>query len=176
MEESIMGWLFTQHQTRRELILRRTRDQDCDDVTYRCLRHTAVGNVLWTVWEVTRPGDEVRRYIGCDLMARDRGYGWGYKDLSESMGPCYYSCPLAYLDLVPPANPEWREQVHAWHAARNRRVAVGDVLVFEGLSIPEARVVEKHGRRVIGEYAGCRYRLPPRVLARVVEQRQAVAV
>ena len=170
-----MGWLFTQHQTRRELILRRTRDQEHDGVTYQCLRHTAVGNVLWTVWEVTGPRDEVRRYIGCDLMACDRGYGWGYKDLSESMGPCYYSCPLTYLDLVPPANPEWREQVRAWHAARKRRVAVGDVLVFEGLSIPEARVVEKHGRRVIGEYAGCRYRLPPRVLARVVEQRRASA-
>jgi hypothetical protein len=175
MEESIMGWLFTQYQTRKELIQRRTRDQDCDGVTYRCLRHTAVGNVLWTVWEVTRPGDETRRYIGCDLMACDRGYGWGYKDLSESMGPCYYSCPPAYLDLVPPANPEWRAQVRAWHAARNRKVAVGDVLVFEGLAIPEVRVIEKHGRRLIGEYAGCRYRLPPRILARVVEQRQAAA-
>ena len=170
-----MGWLFTQHQTRKELIRSRIRDQDCDGVTYRCLRYTAVGNVLWTVWEVTRPGDEARRYIGCDLMACDRGYGWGYKDLSESMGPCYYSCPLAYLDLVPPTNPDWREQVRAWHAARNRPVVVGDLLVFEGLSIPEARVVEKHGRRVIGEYAGCRYRLPPRVLARVVEQRPAIA-
>jgi hypothetical protein len=175
VEESIMGWLFTQHQTRRELILRRTRDQEHDGVTYKCLRHAAVGNVLWSVWEVTGPGEQVWRYIGCDLLARERGYGWGYKDLSESMGPCYYSCPPAYLNLVPPANPEWRAQVRAWHAARHRKVAVGDVLVFEGLAIPEVRVIEKHGRRLIGEYAGCRYRLPPRVLARVVEQRQATA-
>lgn len=52
---------------------------------------------------------------------------------------------------------------------------MGDVLVFEGLAIHEVRVIKKQGRRLIGEYAGCRYRLPPRVLARVVEQRQATA-
>ena len=170
-----MGWLFTQYQTRRELIQRRTRSEEFDGVIRNCLRHAAVGNVLWTVWEITGPGEQVRRYIGCDLLARERGYGWGYKDMSESTGPCYYTCPPAYLGLVPMANPEWREQVRAWHAARNRKVAVGDVLVFQGLSIPEARVIEKHGRRLIGEYAGCRYRLPPRVLAKVVEQRRAAA-
>jgi hypothetical protein len=173
MEEIIMGWLFTQDQTRKELIQRRTRSADSGGVIHQCLRHAAVGNVLWTVWEATGPGEQIRRYIGCDLLACERGYGWGYKDMCESMGPCYYSCPLAYLDMVPVANPDWREQVRAWHAARNRKVAVGDVLVFAGLSIPEARVIEKHGRRLIGEYAGSRYRLPPRILAKVVEQRRA---
>jgi len=169
-----MGWLFTQHRTRKELIQHITRDLEYDSATHRCLRHAAVGNVLWTVWEVTRPGGETRRYIGCDLMVYDR-HGWGYKDLSESMGPCYYSCPLAYLDLVPPANPEWREQVRAWHAARKRKVALGDVLVFDGLGIPEVRVVEKRGRHLIGEYGGRLYRITPRVLACVVEQRRAAA-
>ena len=170
-----MGWLFTQYQTRKELIQRRTRSAEFEGVIHSCLRHAAVGNVLWTVWEITGSGGQVQRYIGCDLMACERGYGWGYKDLCESMGPCYYSCPLGYLDMVPVADAAWREQVHAWHAARNRKVDVGDVLVFEGLSIPEARVVEKRGRRLIGEYAGCRYRLPRRVLAKVVDQRRAVS-
>jgi hypothetical protein len=172
MEEIIMGWLFTEYQTRKELIQRRTRSAESGGVIHQCLRHTAVGNVLWTVWQATGPGEQIRRYIGCDLLACERGYGWGYKDLCESMGPCYYTCPMAYMAMVPVANPEWREQVRAWHAARNRKVAVGDVLVFAGLSIPEARVIEKHGRRLIGEYAGSRYRLPPRILAKVVEQRR----
>lgn len=170
-----MGWLFTHHQTRKELIARLTRDRDSNGVIRKCLRRCTVGNVLWTVWEITRAGEEVHRYVGCDLMACQRGYGWGYKDMCESMGPCYYSCPPVYLDMVPVANVRWRDQVRAHHAARNRKVDVGDVLVFEGLSIPEARVIEKRGRRLIGEYAGCLYRLPPRVLAKVVDQRRAAA-
>lgn len=170
-----MGWLFTHQQTRKKLIERLTRDQDSNGVFRKCLRRSTVGNVLWTVWEITRAGGEVHRYIGCDLMACQRGYGWGYKDMCESMGPCYYSCPPVYLDMVPVVNVRWRDQVRAHHAARNRKVDVGDVLVFEGLSIPEAKVIEKRGRRLIAEYAGCLYRLPPRVLAKVVDQRRAAA-
>ena len=166
-----MGWLFTRQQTRAQLIEELTRDQESNGVTRKCLKQSTASNVLWTVWEITGPGEKVDRYIGCDLMACQRGYGWGYKDMCESMGPCYYSCPLAYLDMVPVANADWREQVRAYHAARNRKVNVGDLLVFEGLSIPEATVVEKRGRRLIGEYAGCRYRLSPQVLAKVVDQR-----
>jgi hypothetical protein len=113
-------------------------------------------------------------YIGCDLLAPARkGEGWGYKDLCESMGPCYYTCPLSYLDMVPVANAAWRDQVRAWHAARKRKVDIGDVLIFEGLAIPEVKIVEKRGRRLVGEYGGCRYRIPPRILAKVVEQRFA---
>ncbi|WP_240754701.1 hypothetical protein [Parasulfuritortus cantonensis] len=101
-------------------------------------------------------------------------HGWGYKDLCESMGPYYYTCPLSYLDMVPVANADWRGQVRAWHAARNRKVDVGDVLILEGFAIPQVRIVEKRGRRLTGEYQGRFYRVPPRVLARVIEQRKAV--
>ncbi len=95
------------------------------------------------------------RYIGCDLLLPGRkGEGWGYKDLCESMGPCYYTCPLSHLDMVPVANAEWRTQVHAWHAARKRKVDIGDVLVFEGLAIPEVKIVSKQDRRLVGEYGG----------------------
>ena len=51
--------------------------------------HTTRGNVLWTVWEITRlDGDRVR-YIGCDLLSHEKGYGWGYTDMEESMYPYY---------------------------------------------------------------------------------------
>jgi hypothetical protein len=121
-----MGWLFTHQQTRKELIERLTRDEESNGVTRKCLRRSTVGNVLWTVWEIVGPGDKVQRYIGCDLMACQRGYGWGYKDMCESMGPCYYSCPPVYLDMVPVANAQWRDQVRAHHAGRTRKVEVGD--------------------------------------------------
>lgn len=173
-----MGWSFSYDQSRSELIAERTRSETQSDGRWNCLRHCTVGNVLWTVWEVIpgQPDKQPFRFIGCDLLAPGgKRMGWGYKDMCESMGPCYYSCPLAYLDMAPVANARWREQVRAWHAKRNRKVDVGDVLVFEGLSIPEVKVIEKSGRRLIGEYAGCRYRIPPKVLALVVEQRSAAA-
>ncbi len=120
-----MGWLFTQQQTRKQLIERLTRDEEFIGISRKCLRWSTVGNVLWTVWEISGPGETVRRYIGCDLMACHRGYGWGYKDMCESMGPCYYSCPTCYLDMVPVANAQWREQVRAHRVARTRKVEAG---------------------------------------------------
>ena len=48
------------------------------------------------------------------------------------MGPCYYSCPPVYLDMVPVANAQWRDQVRAHHAARTRKVEVGDCRVAAG--------------------------------------------
>lgn len=111
-----MGWLFTQGQTRRALIEELTEAETTAEGSFRrCLKHTLRGNVLWTVWEITRTNGSMWRYIGCDLLQCDKGYGWGYKDLTEADGPFYYSCPPAYLDLVPEANAEWRETVRAQH-------------------------------------------------------------
>lgn len=119
-----MGWLFGHGQTRSQLIERLTRYEEHSGRTRRCLRHCTSGNVLWTVWEIARPDEAPMRYIGCDLLAWDKSCaGWGYKDMCEEMQPFYYSCPLAYLDMVPSTSPEWREQVRAWHATRSRALA-----------------------------------------------------
>jgi hypothetical protein len=54
-------------------------------------------------------------FIGCYLLADGIGES-GYKPMDESMGPFHFSCPLAYLDMVPETNREWREHVRAYHA------------------------------------------------------------
>lgn len=177
-----MGWTFSFFSSRSDLIHKRSQSvTQSDGSRWVCLRHTTVGNVLWTVWEVT-PGPPVPpraskppyRYIGCDLLASGGEHsGWGYKDLCESMGPVELSCPLSYLDMVPVANAGWREAVQAWHAARKRHVDIGDVLILEGFAIPQVKIVAKQGRRLTGEYQGRFYRVTPRVLARVAEQCKA---
>jgi len=51
----------------------------------------------------TNNGVEVQpseRWIGCDLLRSHKDFGWGDKDLDESIGPYFSSCPLKYLDLV----------------------------------------------------------------------------
>ncbi|MFM0239727.1 hypothetical protein [Paraburkholderia phytofirmans] len=169
-----MGWLFGHGQTRAQLIARLTRDEEHENSTRRCLRHCLSGNVLWTVWEVGREGTDPFRYIGCDLLAWDKGCsGWGYKDMCEEMQPLYYSCPLAYLDMVPPAAPAWRELVHAWHAARSRTLAAGDILTLSGLSITEAVVVRRIHRTWIVESGGRLFEFPPRLFRHIVGQRHA---
>jgi hypothetical protein len=115
VEERQMGWLFKSGCSRRDLVAERTKDWERTtpegvSVKTTCLAHCyrggAFSGVLWTVWgrSFTKDGVEVQnteRWIGCDLLRSQKGFGWGYKDLDESMGPYFYSCPLKYLDLVP---------------------------------------------------------------------------
>jgi hypothetical protein len=88
--------------------------------------------VLWAVWERTFTKDgqtaqPTERWIICDLLRHQKDYGWGYKDMEESMHPYYYSCPLGYLEMVPidqyGGHAEWRECVRHYHAqqAEKRR-------------------------------------------------------
>jgi hypothetical protein len=110
-----MGWLFKSGCSRRDLIAERTQDWErtnAEDIVVKttCLAHCYRGGVfsgvLWTVWgrSFTRDGAEVQpseRWIGCDLLRCQIGFGWGHKDLDESMHPYFYSCPLKSLDLMP---------------------------------------------------------------------------
>ena len=127
-----MGWLFKCGSTRRGLIAERTEgwERTKDDglvIKSTCLAHCYRGNtfsgVLWSVWERTFTTDDVesspkQRWIQCDLV-RYQQDAWGYKDMEESMGPYYFSCPLKYLGMVPldvyGGNASWREQVIDHH-------------------------------------------------------------
>ena len=129
-----MGWLFKAGSTRKELVEERTRSwagagADNTVVSTVSLAHCYRGNpfsgVLWAVWERTSTKDgqqaqPTERWITCDLLRYQKDYGWGYKDLDESMHPFYYSCPLGYLEKVPidqyGGNAEWREGVRGYHA------------------------------------------------------------
>jgi len=157
----IMGWLFSQGQTKDELVNRRVKnwENDSEDkegnkfhAAGKCIAHTLRGNNLWTVWEITKTpiGENVIvesfRYIGLDLLSNDRGYGWGYKDLCESDGPGDVNCPLSYLKMVPVPDSQyaapWREKVKAYHAEKaqktkkREKIAVGSHLVLiDGLTV-----------------------------------------
>lgn len=164
-----MGWLYSEGQTRRQLIAHLTKDWTSGETgkTFRCLKHTARGNVLWTVWEITKPDGTTDRFIGCALMQTLKGYGWGYKAMEESMGPCYYSCPLSYLDMVPCPDHEyaveWREKVRHYHAKQRRKFEVGQVVKLVGSTIPQVTITS--ARPLLGTYAGKTYRIPRKMVA-----------
>ena len=92
-----------------------------------------------------------------------RDYGWGYKDMEERVGPCYYSCPLAYLDMVPTANEGWRNRVREYHERRKTRkkaisdLRIGETVPLEDCEIPEALIVSLNPLQ--GYYHGRVYEL-----------------
>jgi hypothetical protein len=128
-----MGWLFKDGCTRNDMIRERSEDweRSTDDgvlVKTTCLAHCYRGGnfsgVLWSVWERTYTTDNqtakpTERWIACDLLQYQNNYGWGFKDMEESMHPYYYSCPKGYLALVPidqyGGHAEWREGVRQYH-------------------------------------------------------------
>ena len=133
-----MGWLFCEGMTRKDLIEDRTKawERTTGDLLVKsnCLAHCYRGGsfsgVLWAVWERTFSidGNESQpseRWITCDLIQYQRNSGWGYKDLDESMGPYYYSCPMKYLNLVPieqfGGNKNWRSLVIAHHQRKRAK-------------------------------------------------------
>lgn len=129
-----MGWTFT-YQTRKEMIQENTtsgtyfNDQTGETVKRTCLAKQFKGNsfsgVLYSVWkvEVTRNDQFVREYsyIGVDLL-QYRNKMWGIKNMDETMGPYYFSCPMKYLNMIPCPNStsavEWRQKVVKYWADR----------------------------------------------------------
>lgn len=106
-----MGWLIG-WETKDALVqhLLRQDGGNCDVID-----HSLRGNSLWMLCK--RKDDGSRFIVLCRLQyCRGSGpYGrdWGYKDIDESMGPCYYDCPerlLAQSDDTSDYGTAWRQQ------------------------------------------------------------------
>lgn len=146
-----MGWDFTLGASRADVIRDRTKRWESESQVAECEAHCTRGNVLWTVWEHTDKATcEVTRYIGCDLLQGQKGYGWGYKDMCESMHPYYYTCPERYLDLVPVACEEWREMVRKRAADRRRKVKTGERYAIPGSTLSWVEIESVRPLRGVG--------------------------
>ena len=84
------------------------------------------------------------------------GHQFGYKDMSENMGPCEADCPGAILDLLTPTENayalDWRERCRANLTRRARKLADGDRIrlpepvTFTDGNVAQEFVVCKRGR------------------------------
>jgi hypothetical protein len=135
-----------------------------------CLR----GNCLWQLIE----SEDGTRWIGLDLLGAYDGE-WGYKDMDESMGPNYYSCPLSYLDKSENNGKSrnefatsWRAAVREHHAKKKpaQKLAVGQVWALKGVRYPQAVQLTclKPLRGRDTGYPGMIYRLSRRHLGEVL--------
>lgn len=83
---------------------------------------------------------------------------FGYKDMTESMGPCEDGCPQHILDLLTPTDKEhaldWRRRCAENLKRRSRKVSDGDRIrleqpvTFSDGHVGQEFIVEKQGRRV----------------------------
>jgi hypothetical protein len=115
-----MGWSFGWN-SRTELAdyLTETRRTNLDDGsvrTFQTLKRRWTGNNLWCIQQnvVEKDGQVTNsdKFIVLYMMQTDKKHGWGYKDVSASMGPTYYNCPVSWFDEVPEDgqyDTEWRE-------------------------------------------------------------------
>ena len=109
-----MGWSFNPNDTGRKAHIESLTSAKHFSNGYTPITHRVVGNRIWQL--VQRP--DGTKYITLDLIAKERGGGWGYKSLDEDWGPYFVDCPTALLDKAdPPATPNaeaWRAKVREY--------------------------------------------------------------
>lgn len=142
-----MGWSFAYHDVGRKEHIRHLSSQSRFGSNWEYLKTRVVGNHLW---HLARNLNSGRKIIFLDLIAKERGGGWGEKGMSEDCGPNYYDCPLSLLKEASPATEGfavgWRKQVEAYHAAKKKRTkhAEGDLVRYGGFVY---RLMRSFGRK-----------------------------
>lgn len=169
-----MGWTFIQRSTRASVIA-----EVLSSAFHETVDHVIHGNVVYAIKRVPDRADVVpekrgREYIAVFLISGrgEPGYRYGYKSLDETMGPCYYDCPLRFLERVPCPDSqhavEWRAAVrrhHAETASRRRflrQLRVGDtVTLMDGCRPASLRITSADPLKGEGP-DGRTYSVPPR--------------
>lgn len=146
-----MGWLFGWN-TRKELI-----DQLCEGNGVKTLKRCFKGNNMWAVQQTDAGITFAVLYLikGPAYGNKNDRYGWGYKDVDETMGPYQYDFPVSWLDLLSPCDSEyavsWRENVRK-RAEQMARFKIGTTWAYGG---HEYTIIERRSPtsfRVKNEY------------------------
>ncbi len=169
-----MGWMFG-WSSRKDLVDHVTATFENDQRRISVIKKFYSGNNLWTVWErqsKVAPTDKERFIVvflilGGNNCTGGQGHGWGYKDVSEDMGPCEVTCPLSFLDMVPDPGgyaTAWRERVRKHWATRNQKIVVGQtVILTNGQDYVITKV--KGFNKIYGmDSRFCEWRIPRKML------------
>jgi hypothetical protein len=153
----------------------------CDKITWTYLKHSFRLQRLWKViekrYELGGNVVQTERFIGLDLL-RSEHKCWGYKALTEFDGPCYYDCPLTFLDLASPApntqnSIEWRqkvrdhyEQLKARREMKRQAKPGSRLLLTNGWEVTVHCIGAK--QRLVVYYGNKLYHVPPRMIQAIL--------
>lgn len=109
-----MGWIYPY-----EILTKKSLIADImsnwDKTENKVLSTKSVRDGMWILVQIKNMNHPI---IGFYLMKKAGG-SWGYKDMEEACGPCYYDCPLEYLVKAPEVNEAWRVGVREHYRKKN---------------------------------------------------------
>lgn len=86
-----------------------------DQISMKVLKSSMVSRIYYAAIEEIREGKRTVFAAVCITGGADRSdpyFNFSYKDMDETMGPCYYDCPKSILDLLTETDSEaaleWR--------------------------------------------------------------------
>lgn len=131
-----MGWTFTSKgsQTTKEFFEKEFNYVRDNGMSGKIIRFSATWTTAYMAYEINTPATAVdpakREVIAIVCLIRHvpndpAGYTFGYKDMTENMGPCESRCPKTILDLLTPTTSEyaldWRKR--CWARVNKRKAA-----------------------------------------------------
>jgi hypothetical protein len=163
-----MGWMFLHNAPdKRQVVETCTKSS----ATLKCVKKAVHGNHLWTIFENTVTK---KKSIVLFLLAKNQGC-WGYKDITEHMGPSFYDCPVSFFDEAPrPESASWRAKVRLFHLQEKERrthlknLAVGSMVrLMDGYKPSVLRITSTDPLRGTSS-EGDLYRIPKTRIAEVM--------
>ncbi len=152
-----MGWLSMKsldgHRGPREYLDAQFTYEKADRRS-KVLRSTVVQRVYYAAVETTTPKTGAREVWASVCLVKynpraSDGFIFSYKDMEETMGPYYFACPAAILDLLSPTTNTYalnwrktcREKAAADKAVRAKPLPrPGQIIVFEvPVAFPQRR-------------------------------------
>lgn len=138
-----MGWTYTNKgsQTTKEFFEKEFNYEKPDGKSGKIIRFSATWTTAYMAYEIKTPGQE-RQVIAIVCLIRhvpnaSDGYTFGYKDMTEDMGPYENKCPKTILDLLTPTTSQyaidWRKrcQDRIDKRAKAPKVKAGDYVQFK---------------------------------------------
>ena len=88
---------------------------------YKVLKTSVVGSTVYLAVETHNSNNEKIVFAGVFLTRTNMKdyYNFAYKDMDETVGPCYYDCPASILKLLSPTDSEYANE---WRKACWKRI------------------------------------------------------
>lgn len=174
-----MGWSFTYGASRADIIEEVSGGKGIEPrggmLTHR---RRVMGNKVWAIQSnVVHPNESMRnvKFIVLYKLGKESG-DWGYKSVSESMGPADKTCPPSFFDEVETPDSEfaagWRDECRALATEAKRRsdmltnAKIGDTLVLLDTCTP-GRVDLVSKKPLVGHAFGMDYSVQRKLIVSV---------